>query len=209
MRCEPSGNVMRIKFSGLGSGWDGDEIGSRRRVQVLSRICAATISSGRFPVSSTRCRCATDVGEGMSRNPGDEAARSMRTKALECLILSKLGGLCAPSSGASLRVIGAMSSIATLMTAYKAELWVDAPRGIAARRTVHHRRVSPTSAVEATKDGAAGIHSRGSRSTFMPSCESGNRYQNDAIRWRPRAGPRTTPCGGKPSSATRAWMSCQ
>jgi hypothetical protein len=45
---------------------------------LLSRICAATISSGRFPVSSTRCRCATGVGEGMSRNPGDEAAGARR-----------------------------------------------------------------------------------------------------------------------------------
>ena len=39
MRCEPSGNVMRIKFSGLGSGWDvagqvGDRIGSRRVFEV-------------------------------------------------------------------------------------------------------------------------------------------------------------------------------
>jgi hypothetical protein len=47
-------------------------------VELLSRICAATISSGRFPVSSTRCRCATGVGEGMSRNPGDEAAGARR-----------------------------------------------------------------------------------------------------------------------------------
>jgi hypothetical protein len=42
MRCEPSGNVMRIKFSGLDSGWDvagqvGDRIGSRRRVRGCCR----------------------------------------------------------------------------------------------------------------------------------------------------------------------------
>ena len=84
MRCEPSGNVMRFKFSGPGSGWDvAGQVGDRIRQsppcsRLLSRICAATISSGRFPVSSTRCRCATGVGEGMSRNPGDEAAGARR-----------------------------------------------------------------------------------------------------------------------------------
>ena len=38
----------------------------------------STISSGRFPVSSTRCRCARDAGEGMSRNPGDDTAGARR-----------------------------------------------------------------------------------------------------------------------------------
>ena len=34
----------------------------------------STISSGRFPASSTRCRCAKDAGDGMSRSPEDETA---------------------------------------------------------------------------------------------------------------------------------------
>ena len=112
MRCEPSGNVMRIKFSGLGSGLGRRGSGGRSNRQsppcsrLLSRICAATISSGRFPVSSTRCRCARDVGEGMSRNPGDEAAGARRLLAR----LAEEGSALRQVRGGYLLAIGSAAS---------------------------------------------------------------------------------------------------
>ena len=75
-------DAFQVQRAGLRVGRRGSGGRSNRQSppcsRLLSRICAATISSGRFPVSSTRCRCATGVGEGMSRNPGDEAAGARR-----------------------------------------------------------------------------------------------------------------------------------